>query len=94
MRSRRHDAGYDTPLRRIRLNLVPSERAVLSQIRDLFLEATARTYRLALLTARWPALHYDAYRSGYSGLINKGLISGSVDGPVFTITNAGMKAML
>jgi hypothetical protein len=76
------------------LNLVPSERAVLSQIRDLFIEATSRTYRLALLTARWPARHYEAYRSGYSGLIDKGLISGSVDGPVFTITNAGLKAML
>ena len=76
------------------MNLVPSERAVLSQIRDLFIEATSRSYRLALLTARWPARHYEAYRSGYSGLIDKGLISGSVDGPVFTITNAGLKAML
>lgn len=93
MASGREDAGNDTPLE-VRLNLVPSERAVLGQIRDLFIEATTRTYRLALLTARWPALHYDAYRSGYSGLIQKGLIVGPPDGPEFTITNAGLKAML
>jgi len=74
------------------LNLIPSERAVLGQIRGLFLEASTRTYRLALLTARWPALHYDAYRGGYSGLISKGLIAG--DNQIFRITNAGLKAML
>jgi hypothetical protein len=94
MRSKRQDRINNRPLRRVRLNLIPSERAVLGQIRDLFLEATARSYRLALLTARWPALHYDAYRGGYSGLIDKGLIAGSVDGQVFHITNAGLKAML
>jgi hypothetical protein len=74
--------------------LIPSERAVLTQIRDLFLEASVRTYRLSVLTARWPATHYDAYRGGYVGLAAKGLIARSSDEQLFSITNAGMKAMV
>ena len=74
--------------------LVPGERAVLRQIRDLFLEASVRTYRLNALTARWPATHYDAYRAGYTGLASKGLIAKSPDEQHFSITNAGMKAMI
>ena len=74
--------------------LVPSERAVLRQIRDLFLEASVRTYRLNALTTRWPAAHYDAYRAGYAGLASKGLIAKSPDHQYFSITNAGMKAMI
>ena len=67
---------------------------MLTQIRDLFLEASVRTYRLTVLTARWPVLHYDAYRGGYVGLVRKGLIAKSADGQLFSITNAGMKAMV
>jgi hypothetical protein len=76
------------------MELVPNERAVLRQIRDLFLEASVRTYRLNILTSRWPATHYDAYRGGYAGLVSKGLISSSSDEQFFSITNAGMKAMI
>jgi hypothetical protein len=76
------------------MELVPSERAVLRQIRDLFLEASVRTYRLNTLTSRWPASHYDAYRGGYAGLVSKGLIAKSPDEQCFSITNAGMRAML
>jgi hypothetical protein len=75
------------------MELIPSERAVLSQIRDLFLEASVRTYRLNLLTSRWPPIHYDAYRGGYVGLVNKGLIAKSSDEQFFSITNTGMKTM-
>jgi hypothetical protein len=75
------------------MELIPSERAVLRQIRDLFLEASVRSYRLNVLTSRWPPTHYDAYRAGYVGLISKGLISQSDDEPFFSITNSGMKAM-
>lgn len=75
------------------MDLIPSERAVLTQIRDLFLEASVRTYRLTILTARWPAKHYEAYRAGYVGLATKGLIVRSSDEQLFSITNAGMKAM-
>jgi hypothetical protein len=76
------------------MELIPSERAVLAQIRDLFLEASVRTYRLSVLTARWPATHYDAYRGGYAGLAKKGFIAKSFDEQLFSITNAGIKAML
>src|SRR5229473_669188 len=71
----------------------PSERAVLGQIRVLFLEASGRTFRLRELTSRWPVLHYDAYSGGYASLINRGLIAGSADGQGFGITSAGFKAM-
>jgi hypothetical protein len=74
--------------------LVPSERAVLGQIQDIFLVSSVRSYRINSLMARWPVLDFQAYRDGYAGLISKGLISKSVDDQVFTITNAGLKAML
>lgn len=74
------------------MELIPSERAVLRQIRDLFLESSLRTYRLNLLTGRWPVIHYDAYRGGLAGLVKKGLIAS--DGLAFSITNAGLKAMV
>ena len=75
------------------MDLKPSERAVLGQIRVLFLEASGRTFRLRELTSRWPVLHYDAYSGGYASLIKRGLIAGSVDGQGFGITSAGFKAM-
>lgn len=76
------------------MDLVPSERAVLGQVRVLFLEGSLRTYRLKALTSRWPVLHYDAYSGGYDGLVRKGLIAGSTDGQAFSITNAGFRAMV
>ena len=75
------------------MDLTPSERAVLGQIRVLFLEASGRTFRLRELTSRWPVLHYEAYSGGYASLIKQGLIAGSADGQGFGITSAGFKAM-
>ncbi len=75
------------------MELIPSERTVLTQIRDLFLEASVRTYRLNVLTSRWPPIHYDAYRGGFVGLVKKGLIAKSPDEQSFSITNMGMKTM-
>lgn len=75
------------------MDLIPSERAVLGHIRNLFLEASVRTYRLVALTSRWPPLHYDAYHGGYAGLVKKGLIAKSADEQLFSITNAGMKVI-
>ena len=74
--------------------LVPSERAVLTQIRDLFLEASTRTFRLNVLSSRWPPTHYGSYSAGYAGLASKGLIAKSLDQRFFTLTNAGLKALL
>jgi hypothetical protein len=75
------------------MDLTPSERAVLGQIRVLFLEASGRTFRLRELTSRWPVLHHDAYSGGYAGLMKMGLIAGSADGQGFSITNAGLGAL-
>jgi hypothetical protein len=76
------------------MDLTPSERAVLAQIRDLFLEASVRSYRLSILTGRWPAIHFDAYRGGFDGLVRKGLIVKGFKEQSFNITNAGMRAMV
>ena len=75
------------------MDFTPSERAVLGQIRVLFLEASGRTFRLRELTSRWPVLHHDAYSGGYASLMKMGLIAGSADGQGFSITSAGLKAM-
>ena len=75
------------------MDLIPSERAVLTLIRMLFLEASTRTHQVTALRARWPVLHVPAYNGGYIGLLEKGLIAGSADSQSFSITNAGLKAM-
>jgi hypothetical protein len=38
--------------------------------------------------------HVNAYRGGYVGLVKKGFISASADERFFSITNAGLKAMV
>jgi hypothetical protein len=75
------------------MELIPSERAVLSQVRDIFLEASVRTHRFTALTSRWPAAHYEAFRGGFDGLVKKGLLIRSDDERLFCITNAGLKAI-
>jgi hypothetical protein len=75
------------------MDLIPSERAVLKQIRVLFFEASERMYAVTMLRARWPAVHYAAYDEGYAGLIKKGLLAVSADEQRFKITNAGLRAM-
>ena len=52
-----------------------------------------RTYRLTVLTSRWPAAHYEAYRGGYNGLLRRGLLVQSANRDLFGITAAGFKAM-
>jgi hypothetical protein len=75
------------------MDLVPSERAVLKMIRTIFLEASRRTHAVSQLRSRWPALHSEAYNGGYVGLISKGLVATSPDGTLFSVTNAGLRAM-
>jgi hypothetical protein len=75
------------------MDLIPSERAVLRQIRNLLLQASMRSHRLNELTCRWPARHYGVYLAGYVGLARKGLIAKSSDERTFSVTNAGLRAM-
>lgn len=76
------------------MTLIPSEQAVLRQIRELLLQASARTHRFSALSSRWPALHYGACLAGYVGLARKGLIAKSSDERYFSVTSAGLKAMV
>jgi hypothetical protein len=76
------------------VDLTPAERAVLRQVQDLFREASIRSYRLTLLTSRWPAMHHEAYRTGYDGLVKKGLLVQSANQQLFGISDVGMKAMV
>lgn len=75
------------------MELIPSEQAVLRQVRDIFLEASVRTHRFTVLSSRWPAAHYEAFRGGFDGLIKKGLLTTTHDERLFCITSAGLKAM-
>lgn len=72
------------------MDLVPGERAVLNMIRGLILESKSRTHRVTTLRSRWPAMHAQAYDTGYVGLANKRLIAVSSDKQLFSVTNAGL----
>ena len=75
------------------MDLIPGELAVLRQVRDIFVEASVRTHRFTVLSSRWPAAHYQAYRSGFDGLVKKGLLAKSANDQLFSITGAGLKVM-
>lgn len=76
------------------MDLTPDERAVLRQVRDLFGEASVTSYRLASLTARWPAGHREAYQAAFDALVQKGLLIQRAGEPLFGITSAGLRAMV
>jgi hypothetical protein len=76
------------------MDLTPSERAVLKQIRDLFGEASVTSYRLASLAARWPATQREAYQIAFDSLVKRGLLIQRAGEQLFSITAAGLKAMV
>ena len=76
------------------MDLTPSERAVLKQIRDLFGEASVTSYRLASLAARWPASHREAYQMAFDSLVKRGLLIQRAGEQLFSITSAGLRAMV
>jgi hypothetical protein len=75
------------------MDLTPAEGAVLRQVRDLFREASVRSYRVTSLAARWPAAHRAAYEGGFAGLVRKGLLVHRPGEPLFGISTAALKAM-
>jgi hypothetical protein len=75
------------------MDLTPSERAVLGQVRVLYDKAPGRDHPLKTLTAQWPPLHYEAYKSGYAGLLSKRLIQHDGERYSFKITDAGLKVI-
>ena len=74
------------------VDFTPGEKAVLAQIRVLYLNAPRREQQVKALLGLWPPTHYQTYRSAFSGLVAKLLIS--EDGSqLFRITDTGLKAM-
>ena len=73
------------------MDLTPGERAVLAQIRVLYKEA-GRDQQVKALTMQWPQTHYDTYRTGYAGLVEKHLLQ-YLDAQRFRITDLGLSAL-
>jgi hypothetical protein len=76
------------------MDLTPAERLVLRQVRDLFGEASVTSYRLASLTARWPASDREACQAAFDSLVEKGLLVRRAGEAMFGITSAGLRAMV
>lgn len=73
------------------MDLTPGERAVLAQIRVLYKEA-GRDQQVKALTMQWPQTHYETYRAGYAGLVEKHLLQ-YLDAQRFRITDQGLSAL-
>jgi hypothetical protein len=74
------------------VDLTPGEKAVLTQIRVLYYNAAKREQQVKAVAGLWPPTHYETYRSAFAGLVAKRLISDN-GSQLFTITDAGLKAM-
>lgn len=72
------------------MDLTPGEKGLLGQLRLLY-EAAGRDQPLRALTASWPPVHYESYRSAYAGLVAKRLIQDN--NQRFSITDSGLRAI-
>jgi hypothetical protein len=76
------------------MDLTSAERAVLLQVRNLFGEASVTSYRLASLVARWPANERASYQAAFDSLVSRGFFIQRAGEQMFSITGAGLKAMV
>ena len=76
------------------MDLTPTERAILRQVRDLFGEASVTSYRIASLAARWPVADRTAYQNAFESLVRKGLLIQRVGEQMFSVSSAGLRAMV
>ena len=72
------------------MDLTPGERGLLGQLRLLY-EVAGREQALRALTASWPPVHYETYRSAYAGLVAKRLVEDRNQS--FRITDSGLRAI-
>src|SRR5207248_5301946 len=72
------------------MDLTPGEKGLLSQIRLLY-QAAGREQPLRALTASWPPVHYQSYRSAYVGLVAKRLLQDHNQS--FRINDIGLAAI-
>jgi hypothetical protein len=75
------------------MDLTPGERAILNQLRQLHMASATRVHPMTAVTCQWPALHYEAYRSSFSGLIGKRLVQPEANGQLVRLTEAGFQVL-
>ena len=75
------------------MDLTPGDRAILNQLRQLHMASATRVHPMTAVTCQWPALHYEAYRSSFSGLIGKRLVQPEANGQLVRLTEAGFQVL-
>ena len=75
------------------MDLTPGERAILNQLRHLQTSSATRVHPMTAVTSHWPALHYEAYRHSFSGLIGKKLVQPEANGQMVRLTAEGFEAL-
>jgi hypothetical protein len=75
------------------MDLTPGERAILSHLRQLYARSSYRAHPMTAVTSQWPALHYEAYRSSFAGLVGKKLVQAEANGQLVRLTDAGYSAL-
>ena len=75
------------------MQLTPGERAVLNQLRELYANSSKRDQPVSALTRQWPAVHYQAYESVLSVLLDRGLAQMVNNGQAIRISDAGLSAL-
>ena len=71
------------------MDLTPGERAILNHLRQLYARSSYRAHPMTAVTSQWPALHYEAYRSSFAGLVGKNLVQAEANGQLVRLTDAG-----
>ena len=75
------------------MDLTPGERAILNQLQHLHARSATRVHPMTAVTSHWPALHYEAYRRSFSGLIGKKLVQPEANGQMVRLTAEGFEAL-
>ena len=75
------------------MDLTPGERAILNHLRHLYAGSSYRAHPMTAVTSQWPALHYEAYRSSFAGLVGKKLVQAEANGQLVRLTDAGFRAL-
>jgi hypothetical protein len=75
------------------MELTPGERAILNHLRHLYAGSSYRAHPMTAVTSQWPALHYEAYRSSFAGLVGKKLVQAEANGQLVRLTDVGFRAL-
>jgi hypothetical protein len=75
------------------MDLTPGERAILRQLRQLYAGSAHRAHPMTAVTSHWPAVHYEAYRNSFAGLVGKKLVQPEASGQLVRLTDNGFRAL-